>query len=80
MVDKADFALVVPWDGQRVWLVEQERAGARSPAAGPRGAGPRVGAFTVAELEAMLLDGRVADAASVAAWGLVGLRGLRPED
>lgn len=42
--------------------------------------GLRVGAFTVAELEAMLLDGRVADAASVAAWGLVGLRGLRPGD
>lgn len=25
VVDKADFALVVPWDGERVWLVEQER-------------------------------------------------------
>lgn len=46
---------------------------------GPAEQSLRVGAFTVAELEAMLLDGRVADAASAAAWGLVGLRGLRPE-
>ena len=94
--EKGPAALIVPLDGDHVWLVEQcaphawsTWAGCTSPTGSPIGGvdlwlatgleprprdlettehGLRVGRSGVAELEAMIARGEVADAASVAAW------------
>jgi 8-oxo-dGTP pyrophosphatase MutT (NUDIX family) len=50
------------------WLATDLREGARRPE--PEEAGMRVARFTVAQLEAMIQQGKIADAASVAAWHL----------
>ena len=139
VVEKEDFALVVPWDGEGVWLVGQERYAIgrytwEFPQGGVAGATPQERArtelaeetglragrlehlghldnavgmsaqgydvwlatelehgeaspeaeevdmttrrVTVAEFEAMVRAGEMTDGASVAAWALVGLRGV----
>ncbi len=58
-----------------VWLATELTQGEQ--ALEPEEEGLRVGRFALAEAEAMILDGRIADSATVAAFGLLRLR--RPE-
>src|ERR671928_207479 len=91
-IDKPPSALIVPIEGDEVWLVEQFRhpvgarfwefaQGAWEEAPGADGealarkelgeeTGLRAGRFARAEVDRMVFDGEIRDAASVAAWHL----------
>lgn len=69
------FAYGITGQAYEVWLATDLRQGEQ--ALEPEEEGLRVGRFSLAEAEAMILDGAIADSATVAAFGLLRLR--RPE-
>lgn len=69
------FAYGITGQAFDVWLATELEPGEQ--ALEPEEEGLRVGRFTLVEAEAMILDGTIADSATVAAFGLLRLR--RPE-